>query len=304
MEGFFFFLVTVAIGFIAARQKLLPPEMPRILPDLLFSVCYPAMILETFLTIDKAALSGTGLPIVIATLAITAALFAMGQLLFRRFSGSRKALLIFLTGIGNVTYVSLPLFSVLLPVQGTLVGILHSTAQDPLIWGLYHPLLLESSGNERSSRKAALTSPCLLATATGIILCIAGVSPPDFLIRTLSRISAATSPIALLLIGMLMYQYGLFSWVRDVPALIYGIGKVIVLPVILAMLLPCFLPAENALLLALLFGSPAPLLSVAWAQKAHQQEAFSIHCFLFSTILYLIVMPPAVRLLVHLGLIS
>lgn len=304
MEGFFFFLATVAIGYIAARQKFLPPEMPRILPDLLFSVCYPAMILETFLTIDKAVLSGTGLPIVIATLVITAALFAVGQLLFRRFSGSRKALLIFLTGIGNVTYVSLPLFSVLLPAQGVLVGILHSTAQDPLIWGLYHPLLLKSSGSERSSWKSALANPCLLSTAAGIALCISGFSAPNFLIRTLSRISAATSPIALLLIGMLMYQYGLFSWIRDIPALIYGIGKVILLPTVLALLLPCFLPTENALLLALLFGSPAPLLSVAWAQKAHQQEAFSIHCFLFSTILYLLVIPPAVQILGHIGLIS
>ena len=303
LGGLLYLVLTVCIGYGAAATKLLPEKAADNLPQLLFNICYPAMILETFLTVDTSVLLGTGLPIAAATVAVTVVLFAAGLLVFRKQPEEQKALYTFLMGVGNVTYVAIPLFSVLLPAEAVLAAIIHSTAQDPLIWGIYHPLLLKSTEGRENLLKKVVTSPCLIATAVGIVLCVTKIPLPGFLLDTAARISAATSPVALILIGMLVYQHGLFSWVRDKRALLYSVLKVVVLPLVLFLVFLPFLNRVDAILLAILFGSPAPLMSIAWAKQNDGDVPFTVHCFLASTLLFLPTVSAIVLILSSIGIL-
>lgn len=303
VNGLIYLILTVAIGYGASAAKLLPEKTADTLPQILFNLCYPAMILKTFLTVDVQTVLGTGLPVVLATVIATLLLLALGLLLFRGQPEQKRALYIFLMGIGNVTYVAIPLFAVFLPAEAMLVAILHSTAQDPLIWGIYHPFLLEGGKNRGNPLKHLLTSPCLIATVLGAAICFSGIPLPDFLSDTLSRISAATSPLALLLIGVLVRQYGLFSWIRDRSALLYSLLKVIVLPLCLFAVFRLFLSTTDAILLSILFGSPTPLLSIVWAKQKGDDAAFPVHCFLASTLLFLTAASGIMILLTRLGIL-
>jgi len=305
LSGLFYLILTVAIGYGASAAKLLPEKTADILPQLLFNICYPAMILETFLTVDVETVLGTGLPVVLATVIATLILLVLGLVLFRKAPEDKRVLYIFLMGIGNVTYVAIPLFSVFLPAEGMLVAILHSTAQDPLIWGIYHPFLLEGAKEKGKENpiKHMLSSPCLIATIVGAAICFTGIPLPDFLSDTLARISGATSPMALLLIGVLVRQYGLFSWIRDRKALLYSVLKVIVLPLCLFAIFRLFLSSTDAILLSILFGSPTPLLSIVWAKQKGYDAAFPVHCFLASTLLFLTAASGAMLLFTQLGIL-
>lgn len=287
LSGLFYLVLMVAIGYGASAVKLMPEKATDVLPQVLFNICYPAMILDTFLTVDTSVVLGTGLPVVVATVIATLILLLAGLLLFRKSPEGKRELYIFLMGVGNVTYVAIPLFAVFLPAEAVLVAILHSTAQDPLIWGIYHPFLLERGQSKEHPIKHMLTSPCLIATAAGAVLCFAGLPLPAFIADTATQISAATSPLALLLIGMLVRQYGLLSWVRDRRAMVYSLLKVLVLPCCLFAAFRLFLNSTDAILLSILFGSPAPLLSIVWAKQNGQDVAFPVHSFLASTLLFL-----------------
>ena len=304
LSGLFYLVLMVAIGYGASAAKLLPEKTADTLPQVLFNICYPAMILDTFLTVDTSVVLGTGLPVVIATIAATLVLLVLGLVLFRKAPEGMRSLYIFLMGVGNVTYVAIPLFSVFLPAQAVLVAILHSTAQDPLIWGIYLPFLLERGQKKEKPVKNALTSPCLIATALGALICFTGIPLPDFIADTAARISAATSPLALLLIGMLVRQYGLLSWVRDRRALVYSVLKVLVLPFCLFLVFRLFLSGTDAVLLSILFGSPAPLLSIVWAKQNGQDAAFPVHSFLASTLLYLTATSTVLILLTRFGILN
>lgn len=303
LSGLFYLLLMVAIGYGASAAKLLPEKTADTLPQLLFNICYPAMILDTFLTVDASVVLGTGLPVVVATILATLVLLVLGLVLFHKTPEGLRELCIFLMGVGNVTYVAIPLFSVFLSAEAVMVAILHSTAQDPLIWGIYLPFLLERGQSKAHPVKHMLTSPCLIATALGALICFTGIPLPDFVADTAARVSAATSPLALLLIGMLVRQHGLLSWIRDRRALVYSVLKVLVLPCCLFLVFRMFLSGTDAILLSILFGSPAPLLSIVWAKQKGQDVAFPIHCFLASTLLYLAAASAVLILLTHLGIL-
>lgn len=297
ISGLVFLFLTVGIGYLAASWKLVDKGVGDALPQLLFNICYPAMILETFAGIDIPMLLGSGLSIALATVAITLVLLLICLLLFRHRPAEQRALYTFLAAVGNVTFVAIPLFQVFLPSHGVLLAILHGAAQDPLIWGIYNPLLLSSQKNEAQSIREILTSPCLIATFLGLGLVLTGIQVPALLLGTVSRISSLTAPLALLLIGTLIQRYGLFSWCRDKGALLFSLYKVILLPLVIGVILLPFLGITQAILLGILFGSPAPLMAVAWATKADSEVEFTIHCFLASTLLYLLIMSPVLILL-------
>ena len=297
LDGLIFLALAVCIGYAASAWKLVGPAAADILPQLLFNICYPAMILETFSSIDLATLLGSGLPVAVATVVITLILLFGSMVVFRKFPREQRALYIFLAGIGNVTYVAIPLFQVFLSPAAVLVAILHGASQDPLVWSVYNPLLVSSQSRSKNLLKEILTTPCLIATFIGLILVFTGISLPPALLSTASRISSATSPIALLLTGMLIHHYGLFSWVRDKKALFYSVIRVLIFPLATFALMAPFMDPVTAVLLALLFGTPGPLMAVAWATQAKSQVEFTIHCFLASTLLYLIVVSPLLMFL-------
>lgn len=296
-SGLIFLFLAVCIGYAAAHTKLIDRTAADVLPQLLFNICYPAMILETFSAIDLTTLLGSGLPIAAATVAVTVILLSGCLLLFRKYPREQMALYTFLAGVGNVTFVAIPLFQVFLPAQGALIAILHGASQDPLIWGIYNPILISSQGGQGQSLKKILPNPCLLATFLGLILVCFRIPVPVFLVDTVSRFSTLTAPLALLLIGMLIHQYGLFSWIGDRASLVYSVIRVLVFPLVIGSALIPFLGFANATMLAILFATPAPLMAVAWATRAKSQVEFTIHCFLASTMLYLLVMAPALMLL-------
>lgn len=292
LSGLVFLFLAVCIGYAASALKLIGKGATDILPQLMFNICYPAMILETFSSIDIGVLLGSGLPVAVATIVLTFILLFGSMFLFRKLPAEQRALYIFLAGVGNVTYVAIPLFEVFLSSQAVLVAILHGAAQDPLIWSIYNPLLLSSQHKSKNPLKEILTTPCLIATFIGLIMVFTGFRLPNVLMVTVSRISSITSPIALLLIGILIHQYGLFSWIGDRRALVYSLVRVLVFPIVIGLMLLPFLDTATTILLAALFATPGPLMAVAWATQAKSQVEFTIHCFLFSTMLYLAIFAP------------
>lgn len=304
-DGLLFFFLVILIGFLGAKSRLLPKSAADVLPAVLINICYPAMVLETFTTTDTEQLLTTGLPVVIATLVVTAVLFFGSLLVYRRVTPARRPLLCFITGIGNVSYVAIPLLSVFLGAEGMFIAVVHGAVQDFLIWSVYHQLFLTGgSGSKKEVIKKVVTSPCLIAAIVGLILALCRVTLPGFLQMTISRVNDMTAPVALLFLGMLIERHGLLNWRKDKFSMRFALGKVIVLPCTLFAVLYWVLPVQTALLLALLFGSPAPLTATVWAKQYGGDERFAVNCCICSTLLFLVFMSAALLLLKNFGILT
>lgn len=304
LDSLLFFLLVICIGYFGRKADLLPESAADAFPAVLNNICYPAMILETFTGADPSQLLGTGLPVVVFTLAVTSVLFFGSLFLYRKLPATQKPILTFITGIGNVTYVAIPLMRVFLPQRLIFIAVVHGTVQDLLIWSLYHQLFLTNRSDCKAGlAKKLLLSPCLIAVAVGIILSAFRVPLPAFLASAVTKISATTSPIALLFLGMLIHRYGLLQWCRNRLSIVFALGKSLLLPCCVYLAAQFFLPRETALILALLFGSPSPLTSVVWAKEYRCDVKLAVDCCLASTISYLAIMSAAFLIFTSLGIL-
>ncbi len=137
-ELIFFFLI-IAIGYFSAHFRVFSEDTVAIIPQLLMNIFYPALIFASFLQIDIGSLTGSGLPVFSATIVFTLSLYWVSGILLRKKPPEQQMLIRFQAAIGNVTYAAIPLFSVFFGPSATIIAIVHSTAQDLLIWSVYYP---------------------------------------------------------------------------------------------------------------------------------------------------------------------
>lgn len=304
IEGFLFFVILICIGYFSVKSKLVPESITDSLPALLLNVCFPAMLFVNFAATDKNELFHSGLPTVIVTLVFSLVPFLVSIPLTRKTDKDRRPLIRFLSGIGNTSFVCIPLCSLYLKPADLSIVFIHGAVMDFLIWGVHHQIFIGSgTENKKEIAKKVLTTPNLYAFLLGIACSAFSVKIPGFLQYTLDGLAASVSPIALLFIGMLISRYGLFGWVKSKFAILYSVCKVLLLPCISFAILYFILPLKTACILAILLGSPAPVTSVLWCKQYGKDTELAVNCLIPSTILYFAVMGIVLLLLSSAGVV-
>ena len=297
-DGILYFLFFLCLGYFLFRGKLLPENSPGFLSTLLMTVCFPAMILSSFQATDLEDLLTTGLPTVVVTVVFS----TLPAVILR--IGKKKLphhnLFSFICGIGNVSFVCIPLLSLFLTEEQMLPVYLHVAVQDLLIWGIFHPVF---AGKEKGQQwRALLKEPCLLAAVSGLLLTLFGLSLPQWLQKPIDALHSCVSPLALLFLGMTIAQRGLSSGLRERRALCYTVYKVLLYPLVVSLCLLPFFPADWSLLMAVLFASPAPVAGVVWMQRYTDDPSPAVNCLIPSTLLYFGLYLPMILLLCQQGL--
>lgn len=305
LDGFVFFLLAIAVGYLFTRLKLIPQSAADVLPSVLLNVFFPAMLLNTFANADVQELLSAGLPTVICTLVFSLLPFFASFFLLRKTEPEKRALLRYISGIGNTSFVCIPLMSLFLSDSQMLIVFVHGAVMDFLIWGVHHQIFVGSgSKNLRQILKKIFASPCLIAVLLGILLSAFKISLPSFLQYTLDALDAAVSPLALVFIGVLIARYGIFSWRKSRTAILYSLWKVLLLPCIVFACLYFILPLKTVLILAILFGSPAPISAVLWCKEYGRDARLAVNCLIPSTLLYFLVMGSALAALNYFGVLA
>lgn len=288
LEGIFYVFLMITAGYLLIRGGCLPEDGSRLLSSLLMNLCFPAMILKGFSSTEPGELLSAGLPTVLIT--VLCSLLPALILSLRRNKGPHHSLYSFICGIGNVSFVCIPLLKLFLTQAEMVTVYLHVSIQDLLIWALFHPAF---AGSHRPKQwRSLLTEPCLVAVFLGLFLCFTGISLPSFLSGPVEALDACVSPLALVFLGMTIGQYGFrFSGMGRSPVF-YSLYKVIAYPAVIFLILLFCLPLKEALLFGILLGAPAPVASVVWMQKYTEDPSPAIACLIPSTLLYFLLYTP------------
>lgn len=289
IADFIFFLIAIAAGYAGTALDWLPESCEQAIPALLMNLSYPAMILSVMNALDLELLMSTGLFVAGATLVITLFLYYVSGPATRKMASERRAQLRFQIGVGNVVYVSIPLLGAISGPDILYIAIIHSMTQDILIWLLYYPMTIKASrrGDLKKSYEW-LKTPCMLAMLTAIGLKVLGLELPHVLSVTVDKLSSVSAPLALLYLGYLIRKHGMWRWLGDRTAIGYALLKTLLLPLLLLLPLYFLSDLKTAVILALLFGSPAPIMSIVWAGSFDGDLPLAVNSCISSTISYVI----------------
>ena len=159
-----------------------------------------------------------------------------------------------------------------------------------------------SGGSALSLR--ALVTPCTVACLIGIFLMFTGIQLPELIAGPIDSLGAATTPLSMLLVGMLLGGSSLTNILKNRRLVLFSILKLLLCPLLTFLAvgwLPIAAPLKLAFVFSAAFPSATATAAVVSMQKKNAELAAQITAF--TILLSMITLPlAAIFLSAHYGI--
>lgn len=240
-----------AIGIFIRKSGVVNKDFTARLTSLILKFCIPCLI---FQSVSGAAafsldlLANCALVVLLATLAVLLS-FAAGQAAYRlsRSSGAGRILRYGLT-FCHFSFMGIPVMEALFGEMGTFYYVSFFLLPVRIAYYAFSDVLMtprDRQGPRRSLGKLfrdIVLNPCMIALILALIFWVGGWKLPTALSYCVKSMSSISSPLALLLCGMVLGEYSFRQLLR---------AKYLLLPLLRTLLMPALFFGVSRLLLLL-----------------------------------------------------
>jgi malonate transporter and related proteins len=231
----------IALGFAAAKTRLISERAGDGLADYVFALAVPALIFRT-LSESQAPLTDSPWGYWISYFAAAAVAWAIGMVLARRvfLRDARESVIHgFCSAQSNTVFLGIPLILQAYGDAGAVPLFLLLAIHLPLMMGAASLLIESADARDDGFRlgqfvKTLVTHPILLALLAGVLAQILGVRAPSAIKPILDGLAASASPVALVAMGLALSRYGFRSDPK--AALVATVLKLVLHPLLVLIL--------------------------------------------------------------------
>jgi len=255
-------LIFGLIGWALGKRHILSSQNLRLLSVLEVWVFLPCNALRSFSRNFTMAYFQEKYPILLLSALIVAALFMMNSLWIPRFVKNpyRQNVFHYSLTMPNYGYVGYAL------VQGVYGDLMLLNAQ---FFALPMSIFTNSQGYRMLTNTGKVSwkkmiSPSIIATAVGCVLGLTRWGMPSMLANVVDKGAACMGPISMLLAGITISDYPLDMLMKDKSAYVISFFRLLVIPLLLALLLSPFLSREMLLIAVVLYACPCGLNTIVY----------------------------------------
>lgn len=287
LEGMMFLMI--ALGILSIRTGILSKKGRDELTDLILYIIFPCYIVDCFIQNIGAFSSGGFVAVAITSLVLQGGTILLSQLLYRKEAPGRRTILQYATIVSNSGFLGFPLVGSIFGAQGLIYASIFLIFQR--INNFSVAISYFTSSEKKGVLRRTLSHPCILSTLIGVAIMLLEWHPPVLLENTLSSIGACSTPLSMMLIGMVLADAGRGKYLDGTTAC-YSVLRLFLIPAGIFAL--CKLLRYDSLVTGtsvLLAGMPAGTLSVMLGAKYGKDAAFASRLVIFTTAISLLTIP-------------
>lgn len=264
----------IAVGFAAGKARLVSDRASADFTSFMMNVTLPCMIFMSMIREFEMRMlrdSLIGLILCAALILLTlAGCHLLANLL--HISRYRKGTWIMSTTFGNSGFMGFPLILAIFGQDGLFLAAIMGISYLSIQYTLCVRMMCRFSGAEGENvqwRKIIL-SPANIAMALGLIFFVAQFSLPDPVTQVVQGFANITTPLSMFLIGLSLSGGNLMRVFRDRDIITCSITRLIIVPLLTALILRILpLPADSLLpgVILLSFAMPCPSLGMIFSQQ-------------------------------------
>lgn len=250
--------VLVAIGAIADKVGIYTEKVAKSCTDLLFYIITPAVIIQSFCTLEYNPDTVKGLFTAIAcgfVLHIVSA--AISSLVFNKCNMDEGCIYKYSCAYGNCGYMALPLAGAVLGEEG--VFYCSAVIISFQIFSFTHGIYTINKGGEKVKFdfKKLILNPGVISVIIGLPLFLLSVRLPNIIASPMNYIASLNTPVAMLIFGTYIANTNFKTIFKNWRIFAVALVKLIILPLIL---LAAFrlVGISGTLLVALSISAGAP----------------------------------------------
>lgn len=296
-------VLIMLIGYVAERQQLFSEHIQSDMAQMITVVTAPALILSTINASGDLGTKGDAISFLIIAfvtwIIFISVSFFIPKLL--KVPRSMAGTVQFLTVFQNNGFMGLPL---ILALYGPGAMFYASLINIPTNLFIYtFGVWSMSRGNDTDLNPSQLAkklflSPGFLAGLAALIFFLLGWQLPSILEETMSMVGAATTPLAMMVIGMAIAHSNIRNAFADIRVYLLMAIKMIALPIIIFLLFRNFIP--NDLILSTLIvtiSTPGPAVATSYALLYGGDVTFSTNYVFLSTLVSVVTIPLLINVL-------
>lgn len=299
-------MLIIALGFILRRRGALADSFSGNISLLITKIALPASIFVSVLHyLKRDELSSLGIGLICPFIGVGIA-YVIGFLLVWLMNVPIGRRGIFINGIvnANTIFIGLPLNMALFGEASMTYFLIYYVVNTVSTWTVGAFLIANDTPNGKKqalSLKVTLQKilpPPLLGFIVGVLYLLSGLPLPDVLGKTFSYVGSMVTPLSLIFIGIVLSDSGLGGIRFDRDTVIALLGRFVMSPLILAVLL-LFTHFDVTLKQVLVMQAATPMLAVlpVLARQAGGDVRFATNIVTTSTVLFAGVAPVVMWLL-------
>lgn len=203
VSGILIVSAVIAVGYFAARFRILGPEVQGALTRTAYYVTNPALLFTVVAGSDIRAALGTDAPLALLSAAIVGLLYCLASFLFFRRPAAETAVGAMASSYANANNIGIP---VSLYAVGTAQHVAPVLLVQILVMAPFYLTVLGLvSGSKISWKKLLLqpfANPMIIASALGVVVALTGWSAPDLLQKPIDMLAGGAVPMVLLAFGL------------------------------------------------------------------------------------------------------
>lgn len=281
----------IAIGVIANKAGYLDVGAQKTLRTLTLTIALPFKILSA----SKVAGNGAMRTHMLWVLAIAIFYFVFVILLsflvaaIFKIKDKRRAVLVVAIPMANVAFVGIPIAQALFGEVGAFYVSLFNLVQTCFTWTFASAML---SGESKLNWKKALLNPNTIAAVAVIILVLINQTLPPIVQSVAESVGSITLAVPMLVFGAMLSEMKLMDIVRNPFCYIVSVVRLIIVPLLFAVVLG-FLPIVEEMRITLLLCSAISvgIINGMLAQQYECESELMAQSIAHSTVLSLITIP-------------
>lgn len=294
-------IAIIVLGYILQVKGWFGDAFGPNLSRLIMNVALPASIFVSvmkYLTLDKLISLSGGLLYTFVAFILGYIVAYIAVILFKVRPGRRGTMINTFVN-ANTIFIGLPLNVALFGDQALPYFLIYYITNTISTWTLGVYLMTSDSKSDQSKEttkfdwKKLLPAP-LVGFLVALIVLILRISIPDFATNTLTYVGNIVTPLSLIYIGIVLAKAGLKTITFDKDTIITLVGRFILAPLIMLLVLKFFAPNMAAVeFKTFMIQSATPALAVLpiLANQGKGDVEFSTNVVTLSTVLFIVVIP-------------
>jgi predicted permease len=262
--------------------------MNRKLSNLLLNVTMPLLIITSFqFPIDTIKNAPT-----LIIIAIFAHLLGIltSFVVYRKRHENRKNVLSFAATFSNCAFIGYPIIKSLYGEAGVFYTSMYVLIFNVFVW-TYGQVLFNEKLNLKNLKKTVV-NPGIISIVIGLFLCTFSIKIPDFLFKPMDMIGAMTTPLSMMITGVILVDINYRQMFADVDLYIGILLRLVVLPgILLVTLWALHFNGTAAMTMVIVCGLPVAMSTVLFTEKYNGDSRLSSSLIAMSTLVSMVTLP-------------
>lgn len=283
--------IMILAGFVCVKAGAIKMEGKAFFSDLLMKLTVPAMMLHSYMMeFDAKVFSNTVSVLGWSAMALILS-FAVTFLITGRMKERNMPIIRCACVFSNAAYMGFPLIQALFGSEGMIYASAFVTVLNLFLWTIQYALLT-GKVQLKDVVHTMLTMPTMIAIMIGLVVYLGWIPVPELIKRPLNTIGSMTTPLSMIITGMIMAGSNIRRQLRDLRLGLIILIRMLVVPAACIALFHLIGAQGMAVaVIQILMCGPSAAVTTVFAVQFGYDEELSAAAVVMTTFLSIFTLP-------------